>query len=209
MRGSFKSRTYRRVHVRTPGGRTVLHMKRRAPEKPHCADCGLVLQGVARALPFEVGKLSKTERRPERPYGGVLCSACTRAKFSHGSENVNSKFEVGTLCIKTAGRDGGRKCIILNIEGSKAFVDGETRRRIVNLSHLSPVGKTEIRKDASRADVVKAFGRLGLELVDKKPKAKTEKPLKIGRSEANEDKVKAGEKEKGIKKIIKKTIKKV
>ena len=186
MRGSFKSRTYRRVHVRTPGGRTVLHMKRRAPEKPHCANCRIVLHGVVRYRPFEVSKLSKTERRPERPYGGVLCSKCTRAKFTQ--ESGNNKVEVGTLCVKIAGRDSGKKGVILNIEGYNAFVDGETRRRKVNLSHLNPIGKIEIKKDASRADVVKAFNKLGIELIEKKSRAKTERPLKIGRiNESSED----------------------
>jgi len=180
MRGSFKSRTYRRVHVRTPGGRTVLHMKRRAPEKPHCANCKLVLHGTVRALPFEIRKLSKTERRPERPYGGVLCSSCSRAKYITASEN--NKVEVGTLCIKVAGRDAGQKCVILSIKEGKALVDGETRRRNVNLSHLNPIGKIEIKKDASRADVVKAFDKLGVKLVEKKSRTKTERPMKVSRS---------------------------
>jgi len=197
MRGSFKSRTYRRVHVRTPGGRTVLHMKRRAPEKPHCANCRIVLHGTVRALPFEIRKLSKTERRPQRPFGGVLCSSCARAKYVTASEN--NKIEVGTLCIKIAGRDAGQKCVILSIKENNALVDGETRRRNVNLSHLNPIGKIEIKKDASRADVVKAFDKLGVKLVEKKSRTKTERTMKVSRSG-----VKVEELKKASKKVSKK-----
>ena len=71
----------RKVFVRTPGGETVLHRRRFNTSKPVCAECGVVLKGVARGNPADVTKLSKTQRRPERPYGGVLCSKCTRKKL--------------------------------------------------------------------------------------------------------------------------------
>ena len=74
----FRSRTFRRIHVRLPGGSTVLRHERRAPGKAQCGMCGEVLKGVARGLPYQIGKLAKTERRPERPYGGNLCSKCMR-----------------------------------------------------------------------------------------------------------------------------------
>jgi len=76
--GSLKSRTFRRVFVRTPGGTTKISYKRRKPKKAHCAICGVVLKGVPREVPYRIKKLSKTQRRPERPYAGNLCSKCTR-----------------------------------------------------------------------------------------------------------------------------------
>ena len=76
--GRFKSRTFRRVHVKVPGGDTVLHYRRRKPSKAHCATCGKVLPGVPRELPRVMANLPKSSKRPERPYGGKLCSACTR-----------------------------------------------------------------------------------------------------------------------------------
>ena len=177
MRGSARSRTFSRVHVRTPGSKTVLHLKKRAPPQGHCASCKAILHGAPRARPFEMSKLSKTERRPERPFGGELCSKCMRSKFFQTGDH--NEIGIGTLCIKLAGRDANKKCVILNIEGQKALIDGETRRRTVSLSHLVPIGKVDLKKDASRADVVKAFAKLDMKLVDTKAKPKTEKPIKI------------------------------
>ena len=77
----FRSRRFRRVHVRTPGGKVVLHHERRKPGKAQCGLCGEYLKGVPRGIMSFVGKLSKTQRRPERPYGGVLCSKCMRKTF--------------------------------------------------------------------------------------------------------------------------------
>lgn len=77
----YRSRRMRRVHVKTPGGRLVLHHERRKPGKPQCSDCGEYLKGVAHGIESKVRKLSKTQRRPERPYGGVLCSKCLRKKM--------------------------------------------------------------------------------------------------------------------------------
>lgn len=74
----FRSRTFRRVFVRTPGGETKLTYKKRKNAKPHCALCKAVLPGVARGTKTQVRALPKSARRPERPYGGQLCSACMR-----------------------------------------------------------------------------------------------------------------------------------
>ncbi|HLF54907.1 MAG TPA: 50S ribosomal protein L34e [Candidatus Nanoarchaeia archaeon] len=74
----YRSRTFRRIYTRTPSGNTVIHYKRRRNASPSCANCGNKLPGVARGTITEVRSLAKSSRRPERPYGGVLCSACTR-----------------------------------------------------------------------------------------------------------------------------------
>ncbi len=73
-----RSRSLRRVHRRTPGSNTVLQFKKRKPSKAKCSDCGAVLAGVPRERPHKMQKLPKTKKRPERPFGGVLCSSCTR-----------------------------------------------------------------------------------------------------------------------------------
>lgn len=77
----FRSRTFRRTHVRVPSGKSVLRFERRKPGKAQCGMCGDILKGVAVDLPYKVRKLAKTERRPERPYGGNLCSRCMRKKI--------------------------------------------------------------------------------------------------------------------------------
>ena len=76
--GKYKSRTFRRIFVKTPGGRTVIHYKKRRPSKAQCGKCGAILKGVASERPFRMQNMPKTKNRPERPYGGVLCSECLR-----------------------------------------------------------------------------------------------------------------------------------
>jgi len=58
-----------------------MHYARRKPAKAHCASCRDILKGVPRELPYKQSNLPKTMKRPERPYGGVLCSKCMRAKI--------------------------------------------------------------------------------------------------------------------------------
>ncbi|MFA6461588.1 MAG: 50S ribosomal protein L34e [Candidatus Woesearchaeota archaeon] len=77
-RGMYKSRTFRRIKVVVPGNTVKLHYRRRKPSKAKCANCKKLLAGVPRELPLKMKNLAKTKKRPERPYGGVLCSACTR-----------------------------------------------------------------------------------------------------------------------------------
>ena len=77
----FRSRSYKRVHKNTPGGENVLRYKKKKPSKHVCAECGAVLHGVPRGRPYEIGKLSKTAKRPNRPFGGYLCLSCARKHF--------------------------------------------------------------------------------------------------------------------------------
>jgi len=79
--GKHKSNTLKKVFVRTPGGKTVAHYRNRKPSASKCADCGAKLLGVPRETPGKLGKVPKSARRPERPYGGVLCSSCSRKKI--------------------------------------------------------------------------------------------------------------------------------
>ena len=78
----FRSRSYKRMRKNTPGGDNVLRYKKKKPSKHVCAECGAVLHGVPRGRPYEIGgKLSKTSKRPTRPYGGYLCTKCMRKHF--------------------------------------------------------------------------------------------------------------------------------
>ncbi|MCS7386281.1 MAG: 50S ribosomal protein L34e [archaeon GB-1867-005] len=75
-RGTYRSRSYRRRYVRTPGGRGVIHYFKRRPNPAKCAICKRELHGVPRLRPSKLRKLPKSSRRPNRPYGGNLCPAC-------------------------------------------------------------------------------------------------------------------------------------
>jgi large subunit ribosomal protein L34e len=79
--GRYRSRSYKRTFKKTPGGKTVLRYKKKLPNKHVCAECGKQLHAVPRGRPYQIRKLSKSKRRPNRPYGGYLCSECARRLF--------------------------------------------------------------------------------------------------------------------------------
>lgn len=91
--GKFKSGHFRKVFVRTPGNKTVVQYRKRKPQKAHCPETGQVLLGVPRVMPSKLGRLSKSERRPSRPFGGHLSSAAMRNKIKRDVISHNSKSE--------------------------------------------------------------------------------------------------------------------
>jgi large subunit ribosomal protein L34e len=86
--GRHKSRSLRRVFKRTPGGKTVVRFEKRKPKIAHCAACGAKLKGVPRERPYKMHNMPKTKKRPQRPYGGVLCSSCARKKIIEETHKV-------------------------------------------------------------------------------------------------------------------------
>ena len=76
--GRLKSRRLRRVSVTTPGGKTVKHYRQRKPSAVKCAIYGTPLAGVPKVRDSKMRNLPKSQRRPERPYGGVLSSKAMR-----------------------------------------------------------------------------------------------------------------------------------
>lgn len=77
----LRSRSLRKVFRKVSGGRTNIHLKKRKPKAAKCGNCGAVLKGTPRELPFRMRKMAKTKKRPERPFGGVLCSRCMRLEI--------------------------------------------------------------------------------------------------------------------------------
>lgn len=98
-------------------------------------------------------------------------------------------YEVGRLAVKTAGRDAGRKCVIVNILDEKfVMIDGETRRRKCNIAHLEPLNNViKISKGASHEDVKKEFKKIGLDVKETKKKEKAEKPKKVRKEKVAEE----------------------
>lgn len=74
----LRSRSLRKIFRKVPGGRTSIHYKRRKHNVAKCSNCGASLKGIPRELPYKMRNLAKTKKRPERPYGGFLCSQCMR-----------------------------------------------------------------------------------------------------------------------------------
>ncbi|MEA3229440.1 MAG: 50S ribosomal protein L34e [archaeon] len=81
MEPRFRSHSFKRIKKTTPGGHRVIHYKRKGVSKAHCSLCGAVLSGVPTGKDAEIAKLSKTQKRPERVYGGMLCSSCSRQEI--------------------------------------------------------------------------------------------------------------------------------
>ena len=78
-------------------------------------------------------------------------------------------FDVGRICVKTMGREAGKKCVIVDIiddnfvliTGPKS-VSGVKRRR-ANIKHLEPTKhKINISKGASDEEVLEALENAGL-----------------------------------------------
>ena len=64
-----------------PGNRVTIHYRKRVPKAATCPVTGEKLHGVPRGTPGQLHKLPKAQRRPERPYGGVLSSKAMREEF--------------------------------------------------------------------------------------------------------------------------------
>ena len=89
-------------------------------------------------------------------------------------------IEVGRICVKIAGRDSGRKCVVVEIvDDNYVMIDGDVRRKKCNIRHLEPLDKViKISKGASHADVETEFKKLKLSVWKTKPKKAEERPRK-------------------------------
>lgn len=81
VKPGHRTRKLRRVFVTTPGGDNKIHYKKRKPKPAKCGGCGAILKGIPRKMPQKMKNMAKTKKRPERPYGGVLCTKCMRQKI--------------------------------------------------------------------------------------------------------------------------------
>jgi large subunit ribosomal protein L14e len=83
-------------------------------------------------------------------------------------------IELGRLCVKIAGRDSGKECLIVEvIDPNFVMIDGNTRRRKCNVRHLEILPKTaKIKKGASHDEVAKALETLGFKVEEQKVKSK-------------------------------------
>jgi len=87
-------------------------------------------------------------------------------------------IEIGRVCVKLAGRDASKKCVIVDILDDKfVLIDGETRRRRCNILHLEPLTQVvKIKKNSSHEEVAKALKEIGVEARETKPKPKSQRP---------------------------------
>lgn len=73
-------------------------------------------------------------------------------------------IEVGRICVKIAGREAGRKCVVVDVIGKNfVLVTGPrkvtgVKRRRVNVDHIEPTEKKiEIRRGDSDEEIVSAI----------------------------------------------------
>jgi len=76
--------------------------------------------------------------------------------------------EVGRICVKIAGREAGRKCVVVDvIDKNFALVTGPkqltgVKRRRVNINHIEPTPeKVDIKRGASDEEVMAALEKAG------------------------------------------------
>lgn len=77
-------------------------------------------------------------------------------------------IEVGRVCVKIAGREAGRKCVVLDvIDKNFALVTGPPKvtgikRRRVNVNHIEPTEmKIDIKRGATDEEVTQALTTVG------------------------------------------------
>lgn len=75
----IKSNTFRKIQKRTINGTKNVYTRRK-PKRGTCPETGQVLKGVSRLFPKQRKNASKTSKRPDRPFGGVLSSEASRQK---------------------------------------------------------------------------------------------------------------------------------
>ncbi|MBI4439285.1 50S ribosomal protein L14e [Candidatus Woesearchaeota archaeon] len=84
-------------------------------------------------------------------------------------------IEAGRLCVKTAGRDAGRKAVILDVvDDNFVVIAGQVRRKRCNIKHIEPLGaRIDISGSATQDEIVEKLAAVGIkvEVPRKKTKA--------------------------------------
>ncbi len=86
-------------------------------------------------------------------------------------------MKIGQICIKIAGRDAGKVCVVVeNLDKTFVLIDGNTRRRKCNIAHLYPLAKiVKIKAKAVHKDVIAAMKVEKIKIDEKKKRTKERK----------------------------------
>jgi len=87
VRPAYRTRSRRIVKRRTPSGKSRSYYRRRSSYRAFCAICSTPLSGVPGSL-YAVRYRGRTEKRPERYYGGVVCPACLAAMLKLATRSL-------------------------------------------------------------------------------------------------------------------------
>ena len=112
-------------------------------------------------------------------------------------------LDIGRICIKTAGKDAGKKVVIVDaIDDNFVMIDGQVKRKRCNILHLEPTQMTiKLKKNSPHQEILKEFKQLNIEVKETKPK--TKKSAKPKKQRVRKEKVPAQAKE--AKKKVKKS----
>lgn len=79
-RPGLRVSSLRKIKKKIPGGASIIFYFKKKPSPAKCGDCGKPLHGVKSERPSKM-KGKKSQKRVSRPYGGNLCSACSRKRL--------------------------------------------------------------------------------------------------------------------------------
>ena len=107
-------------------------------------------------------------------------------------------IEIGRVCVKIAGRDAGKKCVVVDIlDRTFVLIDGETRRKRCNILHLEPMDRlVDIQKGASHESVSSILKKEGIEARSTTPSGAGPKPVKKRKSSQE---IREGKEKKAVK----------
>lgn len=74
--------------------------------------------------------------------------------------NELAAIDIGRVCMKTQGREKGKRCVIVDvIDRNFVVVAGpDVKRRRVNMDHIVPLDETvDVQRDASDEDIAAAL----------------------------------------------------
>ena len=100
---------------------------------------------------------------------------------------------IGQLCVKIAGKESGRYCVITDdVDSTYVIIDGNLKRRKCNINHLELLNKKlDIKKGAPTVEVHKAMEKAGIKVtIPKERKEIKKKPKKTRTSGKKPEKVK-------------------
>ena len=102
----YNTKSNKRDIIKTPGGKLVLHNKRKHRSGHKCGDCGTILPGVKHHKP---GSGRRCDNRVIRAYGGSRCHSCVkgrimRAFFIHEQRIVKRVVAEAAKAAKAAGK---------------------------------------------------------------------------------------------------------
>ena len=81
-------KSMKKVRKKTITGRNVFVYRKGRVSAAVCNNCGRELHGIPKLNKPLLAKLSKTEKRPNRKFGGYYCAACTKELMRSAARKI-------------------------------------------------------------------------------------------------------------------------